>query len=95
MQILLNVYISVILNECLSQDDEAATAADDKDDADDDDDVIADTNNDAMLMNCFSAIVDTLAKTNPRFVSKYRFSFLHVHASNDIHNYVQVHVATK
>ena len=61
-------YVSVILNECLSQDDEAATAADDNDDADDDDDVIADTNNDAMLMNCFSAIVDTLAKTNPRFV---------------------------
>ena len=63
------MYVSVILNECLSQDDEAATAADDNDDADDDDDVIADTNNDAMLMNCFSAIVDTLAKTNPRFVN--------------------------
>ena len=58
----------MILNECLSQDDEATTAADDIDDADVDDDVGADVNSDAMLMNCFSAIVDTLAKTNPRYL---------------------------
>ena len=65
-----------MLNEYLSQadgDDHLDTDPEDPQPiAPDDDDPQTEDSNTAMLQNCFSSIVDTLANSNPRYIySRY------------------------
>ena len=62
-----------MLNECLSQKDstedvETSPVGCDNSQQDDSDSTTGDESNATMLQNCFMSIVDTLAKSNMRYV---------------------------